>query len=150
MSARRKPVPQTEGLERFTIAQAAIWPGPLAEIRTGRKTGHWMWFVWPQLRGLGLSPAAQRYGIAGRAEAAAYLAHPVLGPRLAEISRVMLAHRAKPAAEILGPIDAQKLQSSMTLFASVPGADPIFAQLLATFFDRGPCERTRAMLTLPR
>ena len=150
MSARRKPLPQTEGLERFAIAQAAVWPGPLAEIRAGRKTGHWMWFIWPQLRGLGLSPAAQHYGIAGRAEAAAYLAHPLLGPRLVEISRVMLAHRAKPAGEILGPIDVQKLRSALTLFALVPGADPVFAQLLAVFFDGKPCERTRSMLTLSR
>lgn len=138
----------SEGLERFVAAQDAVWPRPLTEVRAGRKDSHWMWFVWPQLRGLGLSPMAHRYGIADTAEAAAYLAHPVLGPRLREISRVMLAQRARPAAEVLGHVDALKLRSSMTLFAQVSGADPVFAAVLAAFFAGVACEKTVAMLAV--
>lgn len=104
-----------------------------------------MWFVFPQLRGLGRSPAALHYGLEPE-EAAAFLADPLLGPRLATISRALMAHAGRRNAEqIFGPVDALKLRSSMTLFAAQPGADPVFAAVLAVFCD-GPCPRTRAML----
>lgn len=150
MRALRAMVVEPEGLDRFVAAQAPIWPQALAEIRAGRKESHWMWFIWPQLRGLGLSAMAQTYGIAGRDEGLAYRAHPLLGPRLVEISRVMLAHRAKPAAEVLGPVDAQKLRSSMTLFEALTPQDRIFADILRAFFDGTRCDKTLAILTRPR
>ncbi len=132
-------------LARFLEAQEDSFDRALAEIGAGRKTGHWMWFVFPQLRGLGRSPVAQLYGIADAAEAAAYLAHPVLGARLERIAAALLAHAGTPAEAILGPVDALKLCSSMTLFAAVPGAPPVFAQVLAAFCD-GPCRFTRQAL----
>ncbi len=128
-------------LERFVMAQQAIWPQPLVEIRDGAKRSHWIWFVWPQLRGLGRSEMARRYGIEDAAEARGYLAHPVLGPRLLEISHAMLGHRGRSAEEILGRIDAIKLRSSATLFAAQPGANPVFAALLDAFCD-GPDPET--------
>lgn len=104
-----------------------------------------MWFVFPQLRGLGRSPTALHYGLEP-GEAAAFLADPMLGPRLVQISRALLAHAGhRSATSILGTVDALKLRSSMTLFAAVPGADPVFAAVLAAFCD-GPCPQTRALL----
>ncbi|MBU3261384.1 DUF1810 domain-containing protein [Roseovarius sp. PS-C2] len=132
-------------LERFTDAQARVWPRPLEEIRAGRKTSHWMWYVFPQLCGLGHSPTAQHYGIADLDEARAYLAHPVLGSRLSEISRAMLDHSGTPPEAILGPVDALKLRSCATLFAAA-GNDPVFEQILDGFYDGNPCEATLAML----
>lgn len=133
------------GLERFTDAQARIWPAPLEEIRAGRKTSHWMWFVFPQLRGLGRSPTAQLYGIDGIAEAHAYLAHPTLGPRLEEISAALLEHRGLTAGQILGSVDAMKLRSSMTLFRAA-GGNGIFAQVLEAFYEDRPCPKTLEMI----
>lgn len=129
--------------ERFLGAQAPVWEEARAELRAGRKASHWMWFVFPQLRGLGRSPTAAFYGLDGLEDAAAYLAHPVLGARLAEAAGLLLAHRGTPAEAILGPVDALKLRSSMTLFAAVPGAPEVFGRVLGAFFD-GPCEATRA------
>ena len=131
--------------ERFLRAQAPIWEAARAELRAGRKRSHWMWFVFPQLRGLGRSETAAFYGLGGSEDAAAYLAHPVLGARLAEAARLMLAHAGTPADAILGPVDALKLRSSMTLFAAVPGAPEVFGRVLGAFFE-GPCEATRARL----
>lgn len=103
-----------------------------------------MWFVFPQLRGLGRSPVALRYGLEPE-EAAPFLADPLLGPRLITISRALMAHAGRrSAAEIFGPVDALKLCSSMTLFAAVPGAGPVFTAVLTAFCD-GPCRRTLAM-----
>ncbi len=132
-------------LDRFIDAQARIWPTPLEEMRAGRKKTHWMWFVFPQLRGLGRSPTAAHYGIENLDEARAYLAEPVLGPRLEEISAAMLAHKATPARAILGPVDVLKLRSSMTLFSAAGGA-AVFAQVLAAFYNGQPCPLTRDML----
>ncbi|MGX9853935.1 DUF1810 domain-containing protein [Limimaricola variabilis] len=132
-------------LERFVEAQNGSYATALSEIEAGRKRSHWMWYIWPQLKGLGHSPMAQHYGIADAAEARAYLAHPSLGPRLVEISRAMLAHRERAPEEVLGGIDALKLRSSATLFAAQPGADPVFAEILDAFYD-GPDERTLALL----
>ena len=132
-------------LARFHEVDAAIHDRALKEIVAGRKDSHWMWFVFPQLRGLGRSPTAMHYGLEP-GEAARFLADPVLGPRLVGISRALMAHSGKRSATaIFGPVDAVKLRSSMTLFAAVPGADPVFAEVLATFCD-GPCPQTLTML----
>jgi uncharacterized protein (DUF1810 family) len=104
-------------LQRFAEAQEPVYDTVLAELRAGRKRTHWIWFVFPQLRGLGQSPTAVHYGIASRAEAQAYLAHPVLGPRLRECTALVLAIDGRSAAEVFGSPDDVKLRSSMTLFA---------------------------------
>ncbi|WP_370163209.1 MULTISPECIES: DUF1810 domain-containing protein [Alphaproteobacteria] len=132
-------------LDRFVEAQRGSYATALSEIRAGQKRSHWMWYIWPQLRGLGHSQMAQHYGIADAAEARAYLAHPTLGPRLVEISRAILAHRGRAPEDILGGIDALKLRSSATLFAAQPGADPAFGEILEAFYD-GPDDRTLALL----
>jgi uncharacterized protein (DUF1810 family) len=132
-------------LDRFVTAQADIYDRALAEIEAGRKTSHWMWFVFPQIAGLGRSPTAVFYAIASAAEARAYLAHPLLGPRLRACTLAALAHRGLSAEAIFGGVDAMKLKSSMTLFEAV-AADPApFASVLDIFFD---AERDPATLTL--
>ena len=132
-------------LDRFVTAQAGIYAQALAELKAGRKQSHWMWFVFPQLAGLGRSPAARFYAIASAAEARAYLAHPLLGARLRESAAAILAHHGGRAEAILGPIDAIKLRSSMTLFEAV-AADPApFAAVLGAFFGG---ERDPATLSL--
>ncbi|QCR44091.1 DUF1810 domain-containing protein [Curtobacterium sp. SGAir0471] len=110
-------------LDRFVRAQEGVHEQALEELASGRKRSHWMWFVFPQLAGLGRSATAQRYALAGLAEARAYLAHPVLGPRLLEAARTAAAAPARSADELFGGIDALKARSSMTLFARV-AADP--------------------------
>ena len=123
-------------LDRFVRAQEAFYAPALAELRAGRKTSHWMWFVFPQLAGLGRSETARHYGVEGLAEACAYLAHPVLAPRLVAATEAMLAWAGqRTAAEILGPLDALKFRSSMTLFAQAEGPDSLFAEALDAFFD---------------
>ena len=122
------------GLDRFVAAQDGVYADALGELRRGRKTSHWMWFVFPQIAGLGHSATARFYAIGHIGEARAYLAHPLLGPRLAECVDALLAHRGQTAEAILGPVDAMKLKSSMTLFAAV-AADPApFAAVLDAFF----------------
>ncbi len=132
-------------LERFTEAQARVWPAPLEEIRAGRKESHWMWFVFPQLKGLGRSATAQHYGVAGLGEARDYLAHDVLGPRLVEIGEAMLAHEGTAPEAILGPVDAMKLRSSATLFEAAGGGD-VFARLLDGFYGGARCAATLGMI----
>ncbi len=111
-----------EGLERFVEAQARNYADALAELRRGRKASHWMWYVFPQIAGLGRSDMARFYAIRDRDEALAYLAHPLLGPRLAEATDAVLGHAGRHSADaMLGPIDAVKLRSSMTLFEAVGG-----------------------------
>lgn len=131
-------------LARFVSAQDRVWPDVLRELGAGRKTSHWMWFVFPQLAGLGTSAMSRRYAISGAAEAAAYLAHPVLGPRLAEVTALMMAQPAGSAEAVLGAVDAAKLRSSLTLFAAVGGA-PCAAALARHFGGEG-CGHTRAAL----
>ena len=131
--------------ERFLDAQAPVWQDVRAELVAGRKQSHWMWFVFPQLEGLGRSATARHYGLDGLGDAVAYLAHPVLGARLTEASHLVLTHSGRTAEAILGPIDALKLRSCATLFSRVPKAPAIFEGVLAAFYD-GPCERTLAML----
>jgi len=106
--------------DRFVQAQAPVWDRVRAELAAGRKESHWMWFVFPQLAALGRSATAKHFGLDDLQAARAYLAHPVLGPRLIEAARLMLRHQGQPPEAVLGGIDAMKLRSSMTLFARVP------------------------------
>jgi uncharacterized protein (DUF1810 family) len=133
-------------LDRFVAAQAEIYRQALAELQAGRKQSHWMWFVFPQIAGLGLSPTARFYAIASAAEARLYLAHPLLGPRLAECTQAVLAHRGRSAEAIFGGIDAMKLRSSMTLFEAVAGDPAPFAAVLEFFFDAERDPATMALL----
>ena len=119
-------------LARFVRAQEAIYAQALAEVRRGRKTSHWMWFVFPQLAGLGASPTAQRYAIGGLEEARAYLAHPVLGPRLREAAEAAAALAGRTAREVFGTPDDLKLRSSLTLFEAAAPGEPVFARALET------------------
>jgi uncharacterized protein (DUF1810 family) len=121
-------------LQRFVDAQAPVYDRVLLELREGRKRSHWMWFVFPQIAGLGSSPMAQRYAIASRAEAAAYLAHPLLGPRLRECARLVTATEGRSIHDILGSPDDMKFHSSMTLFAEAAPADADFSAALDKYF----------------
>jgi uncharacterized protein (DUF1810 family) len=134
------------GLERFVDAQQGIYEQALAELRAGRKRSHWMWFVFPQIAGLGRSPTAQRYAISGLDEARAYLAHPLLGPRLRECCRMLLELPDPDAADVLGGIDALKLRSSMTLFARADPGEPLFANVLERWYGGRPDEATERIL----
>ena len=130
-------------LERFVAAQSQVYPRALAELRSGEKRSHWMWFVFPQIAGLGQSAMARRYALADLAEAEAYLAHPLLGPRLEACTDAMLGWAGRrTAAAILGAVDALKFRSSMTLF-ELAGSDPRFARALDGF-----CKGQRDPLTL--
>jgi uncharacterized protein (DUF1810 family) len=133
-------------LERFLLAQQGVYVGALQELRRGRKTGHWMWFIFPQVAGLGSSAMAQRYAITSLDEARAYLAHPVLGSRLRESSEAVLASTATTAVDLLGPTDAKKLRSSMTLFHRAAPDDPVFVDVLDRFYGGVADEATDARL----
>jgi len=133
-------------LERFVEAQADVYPQALGELRAGRKRTHWMWFVLPQLRGLGYSEMAQFYGIAGAEEARAYLEHETLGPRLRECMAAVLAVEGRTALEIMGSPDDLKLQSCATLFAAVSETGSVFEQVLGKYFEAEKCARTVAIL----
>jgi uncharacterized protein (DUF1810 family) len=133
--------------ERFVAAQdAAEWEEILAELRRGRKTGHWIWFVFPQLQGLGRSTMAERYGIADLPEARRYLAHPVLGARLREAVSLLAAHKDRTAMEMLGSVDAMKLRSSLTLFAAASLEPGVFGAALEQFYAGEADPLTRRML----
>ena len=121
-------------LDRFVQAQTLMYPSVLKQIQNGKKTSHWMWFMFPQLRGLGTSTMAHLYGISGLGEAKAYLAHPVLSGRLYELCSELLKHKDKTALEIFGDIDEMKLKSSMTLFALTSEDYTIFDEVLEHFF----------------
>lgn len=138
--------PASDTLSRFIEAQGDVYAQALAEIEAGRKSSHWIWYVFPQLRGLGFSAMSHRYGIAGEAEALAYLADPILARRLKECVRAMLLHAGLSAADILGRIDAMKFHSSLTLFAAVATNEPLFAEALDRFFDGRRDEATLKML----
>ncbi|SIT90022.1 DUF1810 domain-containing protein [Pontibacter indicus] len=133
-------------LNRFLDAQATCYEQALSEIKSGRKRSHWMWFIFPQLQGLGYSETARFYAINDLQEAALYLQHPVLGPRLIEISKAMLALEGKTANQVLGNPDDLKLKSSMTLFAAVPGADPVFKAVLDKYYRGEEDQRTLQLL----
>ena len=122
-------------LDRFVQAQTLMYPSVLKQIQNGKKTSHWMWFMFPQLRGLGMSSMAHKYGIVDLDEAKAYLEHPVLSARLYELCGELLKHKDKSAYDIFGDIDAMKLKSSMTLFALTSKEHTIFDEVLEFFFD---------------
>ena len=138
----------TFDLQRFVDTQDAdqTYDSALAELRRGRKRGHWMWFVFPQLAGLGRSQTAQHYAISGPAEARAYLRHPVLGPRLVACARALLDAASTDPVEVLGPVDAQKLQSSMTLFAAAEPDDTVFLDVVDKFFGGSLDDATTSRL----
>jgi uncharacterized protein (DUF1810 family) len=121
-------------LQRFVDAQAPVYGRVLAELRAGQKQSHWMWFIFPQIEGLGSSPTARTFAISSRAEAEAYLDHPVLGPRLYECTRLVNAVEGRPIAEILGYPDDPKFRSSMTLFANVAEDKADFLGALDKFY----------------
>jgi len=135
-------------LERFVAAQDAsgTYQRAAAELRAGRKTGHWMWFIFPQIAGLGLSAMSQRYAINGQSGARAYLSHPVLGPRLRECT-ALAAASGRSALEIFGPVDAQKFLSCLTLFA-VSSNEPVFTGALQQFFNGWYDQATMAILQM--
>jgi uncharacterized protein (DUF1810 family) len=137
-------------LQRFVDAQAPHIAGAMAELRAGRKRTHWMWFVFPQLRGLGRSRMAWHFGIASRGEAVAYLAHPVLGPRLHEGVELVLAVRGRTAHEIFGSPDDLKLRSCLTLFGEVAGGDSVFDRALRQVFGGQPDPATLDLLARSR
>lgn len=132
-------------LDRFVKAQATIYERVRAELGAGQKQSHWMWFIFPQLQGLGSSPRAVYYGIRSLKEARAYLAHPILGPRLDEATRLVLAVRDRSLHEIFGSPDDAKFRSSMTLFARATEPGSLFEEALATSCD-GADEKTDALL----
>lgn len=134
-------------LERFISAQEGVYPGVVAELRAGRKTGHWIWFIFPQVAGLGRSAMSQHYAIASIDQARAYLAHPLLGPRLRECAGVVLA-TGRSAEEILGGIDAVKLRSSMTLFHRADHDEPVFIDVLDRLYGGIPDPATDRILGL--
>lgn len=133
-------------LGRFVEAQGKSYAHALAELRAGRKLTHWMWYVLPQLRGLGSSSMANFYGIGSAQEAAAYLAHPVLGPRLRECVAAMNAQDGLSAEQVLGPVDAAKFRSCLTLFRCVDPKDNGFREALDKYFAGVADERTRVLL----
>lgn len=136
-------------LQRFIDAQARDHAQALAELQAGRKRTHWIWYVLPQLRGLGRSAMAQTYGLADAAEARAYLAHPLLGPRLRQCVQAMLGRGGERAEAILGDVDAMKFHSCLTLFAHVAPGEPLFAQALQAFFGGQPDAATLRLLDAP-
>lgn len=133
-------------LERFRAAQDGIYAGVVDELRRGRKTGHWIWFIFPQMDGLGTSPMSQRYAIGSLAEAQAYLADPVLGSRLRECAQLLLDSPGSSATEILGDVDSRKVRSSATLFLRADPDEPVFRALLDRFYDGIPDARTDHLL----
>jgi uncharacterized protein (DUF1810 family) len=163
--ARMSEVADPYRLERFVTAQdrGGTYQRAAAELRAGEKASHWMWFVFPQVAGLGLSAMSREYAISCAEEARAYLAHPVLGPRLRECARIVAATRGRSAEQIFGPVDAMKLRSSMTLFAAAAdqaasaggeaaagGADGnVFREVLEKYFGGAPDEATTARLLRP-
>jgi uncharacterized protein (DUF1810 family) len=136
-------------LGRYLAAQEGVHGRALDELRRGRKTTHWMWFVFPQLAGLGRSAMSQRYEITSLDEARAYLAHPVLGARLRECAEAILSVEGRSAEDILGPVDARKLRSSMTLFHRTAPGEPLFGAVLDRFFEGIADAATDALLGPP-
>jgi uncharacterized protein (DUF1810 family) len=134
-------------LERFVKAQdsGGTYHQAVRELRNGRKTSHWMWFIFPQIAGLGRSAMAQAFAISDLAEAQAYFRHPMLGPRLVECAGIVASHRGLTAEQIFGGIDSIKLRSSMTLFAHADPEQPVFGQVIDQYYD-GPDPETERRL----
>lgn len=137
-----------QGLDRFILAQETDFERALTEISYGRKQTHWMWYIFPQIQGLGFSDSAKYYAIKDLKEAAAYVAHPVLGPRLLTIARELLRHKGISAKQIFGSPDDLKLRSSMTLFSTLPNADPVFGEVIVQFFQGESDQKTERFLHL--
>ena len=133
-------------LDRFLAAQAHVYDDVLAELRSGRKTGHWIWFIFPQIDGLGRSEMSHHYAISSLDEARAYLADPVLGARLRECATAVLAIEGRTAEQVFGSTDAMKLRSSMTLFQRAAPGEPLFAAILDRFFAGAADPLTEALL----
>ena len=135
-------------LDRFVAAQdsGGAYDQALAELQLGRKSGHWMWFIFPQIAGLGHSDMSRRYAISSLAEAREYLDHPVLGPRLLDCALAVTNHAGRPPEDILGGIDARKLHSSMTLFLRAAPGETVFKTVLAQFFGGQPDAATDGLL----
>ena len=138
-------MPDPYDLQRFVDAQGAVYGNVIAELRQGRKRSHWMWFIFPQIAGLGFSAMAQRYAIGSRAEAVAYLAHDVLGPRLIECTRLVLDVSGKPILDILGSPDDMKFRSSMTLFGEVSDGS-VFNDAIVKYYRDGKDQATLDIL----
>lgn len=130
--------------QKFLDAQNKVWPQVVRELKQGEKTSHWIWYVFPQLASLGRSERARYYGIADLAEATAYLDHPVLRERLEEVAELLLMHRGWSPEDILGPVDALKVRSSMTLFSRIDGAPEVFDKVLDVFYDGERCPESDA------
>jgi uncharacterized protein (DUF1810 family) len=133
-------------LQRFVDAQSQTYAQVLSELRAGQKRTHWMWFVFPQIAGLGRSGMAARFAISGLEEARAYLSHPLLGRRLVECARALTDLDTADAVQVFGPVDAQKLRSSMTLFARADPDEPVFREVLDHYFDGELDEGTTSRL----
>lgn len=136
-------------LERFVTAQERVYPQVLAELQAGRKTSHWMWFIFPQIAGLGQSQMSRAFAISARDEAAAYLDHPILGPRLRQCTVLVIGVEGRTAHEIFGSPDDMKFRSSMTLFAAASADNALFDEALRKYFggvgDPATLERLRAL-----
>jgi len=141
-------MPDPHNLARFVKAQdhTGTYDDAVRQLRAGRKASHWMWFVLPQIAGLGHSATSRTYAIASLAEARAYLEHPVLGPRLVECSRIVAGHAGATAQEIFGETDAAKLRSSMTLFARAAPQEQVFHDVLHAYFNGVADRRTEELL----
>jgi uncharacterized protein (DUF1810 family) len=137
---------KVKDLNRFISAQQASWENALLEVKRGRKTSHWMWYVFPQIKGLGMTETSKFYAIEDLEEAREYLAHPVLGQRLITISSELLQLNSNNAGQIFGSPDNMKLKSSMTLFALVENTNPVFQQVLEKFFGGTKDDRTLKLL----
>jgi uncharacterized protein (DUF1810 family) len=148
-SRTRREVADPYRLQRFMAAQdrGGTYQGAVAELRAGAKISHWMWFVFPQIAGLGMSAISREYAISGLPEARAYLRHPVLGPRLLECAGILAGTDGKSAESILGSVDAMKLRSSMTLFGTADPEQAVFGAVLRKYFDGQPDEATLARLS---
>jgi uncharacterized protein (DUF1810 family) len=136
LRGKLEPRVESDDLNRFVSAQDAggTYETAMAELRAGCKRGHWMWFVFPQIAGLGRSPTSRSYALASLAEARAYLSHPILGPRLIEAARILIGLPASTPEEIFGGVDAMKLRSSMTLFARADPGNPVFPGVIDAYF----------------
>ena len=142
MTSDRENATDPHDLDRFIQAQRNVYDQALAEIRSGHKRSHWMWFIFPQYAGLGSSPMSQQYAIKSLGEAEAYLQHPVLGPRLVECVEALLRIEDRSASEVFGTPDDMKLRSSATLFSVVTPAGSVFERLLDKYFDGQRDQRT--------
>ncbi len=134
-------------LNRFISAQDSIYSQVIAELKNGHKQSHWMWFIFPQIDGLGHSEIAKKYAIKSKEEAVAYLNHPILGQRLIECSEILLAIKSRSAADIFGYPDDLKLKSSMALFADIENANPVFDQIIDQFFAGDKDGKTLNIMT---